>query len=46
MYWKSSDVVRFDLRSLVLGQTRVANLESAYNSLIISPRVLECETDL
>ena len=32
---KSSDVVRFDLGSLLQGQTRVAKLKSAYNLLII-----------
>ena len=43
---QSSDVVRFDLRPLLLGQTRVAKLKSSYNSLIIGTRVLECETNL
>ena len=38
---KSSDVVRFDLGSIVQGQTRIATLKSAYNSLIIG-----CETNL
>ena len=31
---------RFDLRPLVQGQTRIAKLKSAYNSLIIGPRGL------
>ena len=37
---ESSDVVRFDLGSLLQGQTRIARIKSAYNSLIISPRGL------
>ena len=36
---ESSDVVRFDLGPL-RGQTRIAKLKSAYNSLIIDPRGL------
>ena len=35
MGWESSDVVRFDLGPLLLGQTRIAKLKSAYNTLII-----------
>ena len=31
---------RFDLRPFVQGQTRIAKLKSAYNSLIIGPRGL------
>ena len=46
MGWKSSDVVRFDLGPLLQGQTRIAKLKSAYNSLIIGPRGLQCETNL
>ena len=34
------DVVRFDLGPLLQGQTRIAKLRSAYNSLIIGPRSL------
>ena len=34
MGWESSDVVRFDLGSLLQGQMRIAKLKSAYNSLI------------
>ena len=45
MGWKSSGVVRFDLRSLK-GQMRIAKPKSAYNSLIIGPRGLQCETNL
>ena len=34
--------VRFDLGPLLQGQTRIAKLKSAYNSLIIGPRGLGC----
>ena len=37
---ESSDVVRFDLGPLFRGQTRIAKVKSAYNSLIIGPRGL------
>ena len=40
MYWKYFDVVIFDLGPLLQGQTRIAKLKSAYNSLIIGPRGL------
>ena len=40
MCWESSGVVRFDLGPLVQGQTRIAKLRSAYNSLIIGRRGL------
>ena len=41
MGWESFGVVRFDLqRPLLQGQTRIAKLKSAYNSLIIGPRGL------
>ena len=46
MGWESSDVVRFDLGPLLQGQMNKANVKSAYNSLIIDPRGLECETNL
>ena len=39
-------MVRFDLGPLLQGQTRTAKLKSAYNSLIIGPRGLGCETNL
>ena len=39
MCCESSDVVRFDLGPLFQGQTRIAKVKSAYNSLIIGPRV-------
>ena len=40
MGWESFGVVKFDLGPLVQGQTRIAKLKSAYNSLIIGPRGL------
>ena len=43
---ESSDIVRFDLGTLIQGQTRIAKLKSAYNSLVIRPRGLQCETKL
>ena len=43
---ESSDVVRFDLLPLLQGQTMTAKLKSAYNSIIIDPRGLQCETSL
>ena len=46
MGWESSDVFRFDLAPLLQGQTRTAERKSAYNLLIIGPRVLQCETIL
>ena len=46
MGWESSDVVKFDLEPLLQGQTRMAKLKSAYNSLIVDPRGLQCETNL
>ena len=39
---KSSDVVRFDLGPLLQVQMRIGKLKSAYNSLIIGPRDLQC----
>ena len=46
MGWESSDVVRFDLEPLLQGQTRTLKCLSAYNSFIIDPRGLQCETNL
>ena len=43
---ESFDVVRFDLGPLLQGQTRIAKLKSAYNSLIIGPRGLQCENQI
>ena len=40
MGWEYYDVFRFDLSPLLQGQMSVAKLKSAYNSLIIGPRVL------
>ena len=46
MGYEFSDVVRFDFGSLLQGETRIAKFKSAYNSLIIGPRGLQCETNL
>ena len=46
MGWESFDVVRFHLGALLQGQMRIAKLESAYGSLIIGARGLQCETIL
>ena len=46
MGWESSDVIRFDLGPLLQGQTRIGKIKSAYNSLIMSSRSLQCETNL
>ena len=40
MGWESCGVMGFDLGPLFQGQTRIAKLKSAYNSLIIGPRRL------
>ena len=40
MGWDSFVVVRFDLGPLLQGQTRIANPETVYYSLIIGPRGL------
>ena len=40
MGWESVDVVRFDFGPVLQGQTKIAKLKSAYNSLIIGPRGL------
>ena len=45
MGWESSGVVRFYLGPLLLGQTRIAKVKGAYNSLIIDPRSLQYETN-
>ena len=39
-------MVRFDLEPLLQGQMSTAKLKSAYNSFIIDPRGLQCETNL
>ena len=46
MGWESSDVIGFDLEPLFQGQTRTAKLKRVYNSFIIDPRGLQCETNL
>ena len=46
MDWESFDVVRFDLGTLLQGQTRTDKLKKAYNLLIIGPRGLQSETNL
>ena len=46
MGWESYDVVRFDIWPLLQGQTRIAKVKSSYNSLIIDPIRLQCETNL
>ena len=46
MGWESFDVVRFDLGSLLQGQTRIAKVTSTYNLLIIGPRDLGWYTNL
>ena len=38
-------MVRFDLGPLLQGQIRIAEPKSDYNSLIIGPRGLQCETN-
>ena len=43
---ESFGVVTFDLGPLLQGQTRTVKLKSAYSSLIIGPRGLQCETNL
>ena len=46
MCWESSGVVRFDLGPPLQGQTGIAELKSAYNSLIIGPRGLGWYTNI
>ena len=46
MGWESFDVIRFDLGPLLQGQTRIAKLKSAYNSLIVGPGGVQCDTNL
>ena len=46
MCWESSGVVAFDLGPPLQGQTRIAKLKSAYNSLIIGPRGLGWYTNI
>ena len=44
MGWESFGVVGFDVGPFLQGQTRIAKLKSAYNSLIIGPRGLGWKT--
>ena len=46
MNWESSGMVGFDRGPLLQGQTRIAKLQSAYNSLIIGPRGLGWQSNL
>ena len=46
MGWESFGVVGFDLGPLLQGQTRIAKLKIAYNSLVIGCRGLGWETNL
>ena len=46
MSWESFGVVGFDLGPLLQGQTRIAKLKSAHNSLIIGPRSLGWKTNM
>ena len=46
MGWESFDVVRFELGPLLQGRMRTPKLKSAYISLIIDPRGLQCETNI
>ena len=46
MCWESSGVVGFDLVPLFQGQTSIAKLRSAYNSLIIGPTGLGWYTNM
>ena len=39
MGWESFGVIRFDLGPLLEGQTRIAKLKSAYNSLFLVVQV-------
>ena len=46
MGWESFDAVTFDLGPLLQSQLRIAKLKTAYNSLIIGHRGLQCEPNL
>ena len=46
MCWESSGVVAFDLGAPLQGQTSIAKLKSAYNSLIIGRRGLGWYTNI
>ena len=40
MGWESFGVIGYEIGLLLQGQTRIAKVKSAYNSLIIGPRGL------
>ena len=46
MGWEPSGVVAFDLGPPLQGQTSIAKLKSAYNSIIIGPRGLGWYTNI
>ena len=46
MGWESFGMVRFDLGPFLQGQMGIAKLKSTYNSFIIGPRELQCQTNL
>ena len=46
MGWESSHVVKFNVGPRLQRQTRIAKFKCAYNSLIIGPQDLHCETNL
>ena len=46
MDWESFDLVTFGLGPFLQGQMWTAKRKSAYNSLIIGPRGLQCQTNL
>ena len=41
MGWESFDVVRFDLRPLLQGQTMIAKFKGTYNLFIVSTGVIQ-----
>ena len=45
MGWESFGIVRFDIGPLLQGQTKMAKVKSANNSLIIGPTSLQYETN-
>ena len=46
MGWESFDVVRFDLWHLLQDQAWIAKIKSTYNSRILVPGGLQCDTNL
>ena len=43
---ESFDVIRFGLWPLIQGQMRIGKIKSAYDSPILVPRGLQCDTNL